>query len=391
MLFRLLVWVCAFQAIGCRAPNLKHIERPLVPPEICAKGSDSGKIARVAAGWDFTCTLTCGGSVRCWGGNDCGQLGDGTGASHLTPMEVLGLGPGVREIAAGSGYGCALNDRGGVKCWGTQGCYARKDLPDHLRPLPTDVVGLSSGVVAIRQGEDSTCVLTNVGGVKCWNNYDGEEPVRGGNEVRDGPPVDQVGLTSGVLDLALSGTLCAVTSEGKVICWGNNLARQIADDDNGIIARPVELVGLTSLAEKIAVGWGFICILNRDGNVECRGRFYNSQGSVVSGLDLLALSSFDVVAMSAGGAHACVLTSDGAIKCWGDNSEGRLGDGTTTSRTVPVDVLGLSSGVVALSTNFKSSCAVTNAGRVWCWGDNSSGQLGDGTTTDRAAPVEVRF
>ena len=93
--------------------------------------------------------------------------------------------------------------------------------------------------------------------------------------------------------------------------------------------------------------------------------------------------SSGVVAISAGYRHTCAVTDSGAVKCWGRNSEGELGDGAKTDSSTPVDVSGLSSGVAAVTTGAFHSCAVTSAGAAYCWGNNFNGQLGDGTADMR--------
>lgn len=93
--------------------------------------------------------------------------------------------------------------------------------------------------------------------------------------------------------------------------------------------------------------------------------------------------------VSAGADHTCVLTTAGAAKCWGNNDHGQLGDGTSASRSTPVDVRGLTPGAISIEASSRSTCAVTALGAIKCWGFNILGQLGDGTTTARSTPVDV--
>ena len=96
-----------------------------------------------------------------------------------------------------------------------------------------------------------------------------------------------------------------------------------------------------------------------------------------------------VAQVAAGGRHTCAVTAAGGVKCWGHNLSGSLGDGTTTDRLTPVQVVGLDGGVTSISAGAHHTCAVTAAGAVQCWGANSWGRLGDGTTTNRSTPVQV--
>ena len=104
---------------------------------------------------------------------------------------------------------------------------------------------------------------------------------------------------------------------------------------------------------------------------------------VVSGL------ASGVSAIAAGEGHTCALTTSGGLKCWGYNYNGQVGDGTTMQRITPVAVSGLASGVSAIASGRFHTCALTTAGGLKCWGENNSGELGDGTVTNRATPVAV--
>src|SRR5207248_319737 len=134
---------------------------------------------------------------------------------------------------------------------------------------------------------------------------------------------------------------CALTSAGAVKCWGANGVGQLGDGTTTERQTPGTVSGLASGAAALAAG------------------------------------------------GTCALARAGAVKCWGANYVGQLGDGTTTDRLIPVAVSGLASGAAALAAGGAHTCALTSAGAVKCWGWNENGQLGDGTTADRLIPVAV--
>ncbi len=327
----------------------------------------------VAAGAVHSCALTSAGGVKCWGFNGHDELGDGGGTSRnsSTPVDVSGLRAGVAAIAAGIRHSCAVTGAGGVKCWGTPYSGALGDGTDSRRFAPVDVSGLGGGVTAVAAGSEHSCALTSAGGMKCWgNNRSGA--VGDGTTTDRWTPVDVSGLSSGVTAIAAGGVRsCALTSAGGIKCWGGY------PDPAGVRSTPVDVSGVSGGVTAITVG----CALTSGGRVQC-------WGSDLAAVDVPGLSS-GVTAIAGGLLHGCALTSAGGVKCWGSNDRGQLGDGTTVDRSTPVDVVGLSSGVASISVGVLHTCAVTRTAAVKCWGWNPSGQLGDGTTVDRSTPVDV--
>ncbi|OQW91168.1 MAG: hypothetical protein BWK79_17595, partial [Beggiatoa sp. IS2] len=155
---------------------------------------------------------------------------------------------------------------------------------------------------------------------------------------------------------------------------------------------PIPLTGVTQLW-KSGVQSSHACVLTGWGEVKCWGLNNSGQLGDNSTIDrwIPVTSWIDyVTAIATGAEHTCALTDSGEVKCWGDNMKGQLGDGTTTERHIPVDVTGLTTvTVMAIATGAEHTCALTDSGGVKCWGANDMGQLGDGTTIERHAPVDV--
>ena len=195
--------------------------------------------------------------------------------------------------------------------------------------------------IEVVAGENHTCALTDTGGVKCWGLNLGDDTMTSSST-----PVDVVSLDSGVSALTAGWNhTCALTDAGGVKCWGSNESGQLGDDTTIERHTPVDVVGLDS----------------------------------------------GVSALAAGGYYTCALTAASGVKCWGNNSSGQLGDDSTVEKHMPVDVVGLDSGMSALTSGDGQSCALTEAGGIKCWGSNGSGQLGDDTTIDKHTPVDVLF
>ncbi len=338
--------------------------------------------AAIAAGYTHTCVLTGSGGVRCWGSNHNGELGNGSTSEAAVPsaVDVVGLSSGVIAIAAGGMHTCALTSGGGVKCWGsnTYGQLGNGTTVNDNSSIAVDVVGLSSGVTAISVGWSHTCALTSAGGVKCWgDNHHGW--LGDGTTTNRSVPVDVVGLGRGVSAIA-AGTLhtCALKNGGGVTCWGYGQS-----DDPTIFTTsvPTDVAGLRNGVLAIAAGLDRTCALTNEGGVTCWGPNYSpplgeSLPPRITRLDLSSLSS-RVAAIALGETNLCALTSGGGVACWGTSN-------------VPVDVPGLTSDITAIATGGLHACAVTSAGEVRCWGSNVSGQLGNVMRcSSTSVPIDV--
>jgi alpha-tubulin suppressor-like RCC1 family protein len=311
-------------------------------------------------------------------------------------------------VTGGSAHTCALTTKGAVKCWGINvfGEAGNGGQASSYR-TPVDVVGLSRGVKAISAAGaagDHTCALTGAGGVRCWGRNINDQLLVDAFLKRT--PVALRGMSSGIRGVAAGYEhTCVLTTKREVRCWGTNSSGQLGNGrQTAAISPPVSVVGLGSGVEAIAVGGypnGSTCAVTAGGGAKCWGADHHGQignGAlkdwVASPADVVGLGS-GVSAISIGYLHACALTSVGGVKCWGSNTVGQLGNGPSPTpnappSTTPVEVSGLARGVRQIAAGGNFTCALLGSGGVKCWGSNDHGQLGTGSTArESRVPVDV--
>jgi alpha-tubulin suppressor-like RCC1 family protein len=347
--------------------------------------------AAVSTGDVHTCVVTTGGTAYCWGGNDTGDIGDGTTTQRTSPVAVVG-GLTFAAVSAGGGYAhtCGVTTGGAAYCWGLNAEGELGDGTVTFHSSPVAVVG-SLTFAAVSAGYKHTCGVTTGGAAYCWGDNGAGALGDGTTTLRTSPVAVLGGLTFAAVSAGDQYT-CGVTTGAAAYCWGLNAYGNLGDGTALSRTSPVAVQGGLTFAALSAAGFAHACGVTTGGAAYCWG--YNVRGELGDGTTIqrttpvAVLGGLTFAAVSAGYDHTCGLTTAGVAYCWGYNVSGALGDGSTTQRTRPVGVLG-GLNFAALSTGGAHTCGVTTGGAAYCWGLNYYGELGDGTTTDRLVPTRV--
>ena len=369
----------------------------------------SGRVAtdRVALGDAHTCVIKDDGTVWCFGDNSDGQLGNSSFGppDSTTPVQTSGFGTGrtAVQVAAGERHTCALLDNGEVWCWGSGG---NNELANGALQSSDPVkVPLGAGITASRifVGGRVSCALTSDNRLTCWGqNHKGQ--IGNGTVLASGgvapAAVSNIPTSFVPAHVDPGGRhVCAAATGGAVWCWGDDDRNQLgtAADGAAAVNVPGPADSITA-ARSVATGLEYSCAVLTDDTVSCWGRNHLAQlgrGSVTpaSTAAPAAVSiGAPVSKVAAGKAFACALTTAGAVWCWGENTAGQVGDATAGSpRLAPAQVSNLGGTAVDIVAGGAHACAVLSSGAVRCWGDNSAGQLGMGGAdyTARDAPATV--
>src|SRR5262245_9693806 len=287
-----------------------------------------------------------------------------------------------------------------VKTWGSNssGQLGRPVPTSNFSPAPVVGLGATGGIGAsLAAGSTHSLAVKTDGTVWAWGSNSFGQIGDGTNITRLVPTA--VNLGPGVFKAVAAGTnhSLALRNDGSVWAWGQNDNGQLGDASTVSKSAPVMVISGGVIA--IAAGGNFSLALQSNGTVLAWGLNDSNQlgdGTtttqsatpvMVSGLD----STSGVVAIAAGNTFGFARKGDGTVLAWGDNSTGQLGDNSTTQRSTPVPgiTFGTSSGVISISAGFKHAIALKSDGTVWSWGFNGSGQLGDGTSNQQTVPIHV--
>lgn len=385
----------------------------------------SGQESTLDVGTYFSCAVMSDGTVRCWGGNSWGQLGISPSDSSLVPVPVSGItgsdaigasaSTTAISVSAGYGHACALMADGTVKCWGLNNNGQLGDASLNDSSVPVTVSGITgatpaSTAVSVSAGGYHSCAVMADGRVKCWG-FNVSGGLGDGTGAGSAIPVlvsDIDGLSESSTAVSVSAGIfhtCAVMGNSTLQCWGFNNVGQLGNDSttNSLVPVPVSGIDGQSASEaavSVSADSSVSCAVMADGTVQCWGNASYGQlgnnSNLNSSIPVRVWLGVDVAAVgvSIGGSHACAEMSDHSVRCWGSGNDGQLGLGGPTLSALPTDVSNITgstaaTSAVSVSSGGYHSCAGMADGTLKCWGDNDAGQIGDNTNTEALAPETV--
>ena len=357
-----------------------------------------GMVIDIAAGNRHTLAVLSGGTVKAWGQNIFGQLGNNTSSYRNTPVSVSGASGGT-AVAAGRDHSAALLGDGSICAWGCNYDGQLGNSSNSASDTPVPVNGIS-GVVAIAagvsgnylSGGNHTIALLSNHTVMAWgDNAYGQ--LGNGTTADSTIPVSVTGITNVAAVAAGGFHSVALLSDGTVMTWGRNSSGQLGDGTNTDRNTPVVVSGIDNAVAVAAGGTHTLAVLD-DGTVMAWGEDFNGQlgdgfnnnskNSPVSVDDIA-----DAVAVAAGANHSAAVLANGTIKAWGSNSHGQIGSGGfADSYSIPVTVSGITTATKVDAGKYHSA-ALLSDGTVKAWGTNAYGELGDGSYDSSNKPVSV--
>jgi len=355
----------------------------------------NGPWRQVSAGRLTTCAINTGNSLYCWGNNEKGQVGDGTPENaHPTPSRVGAAGV-WSSVSVGSSHTCGITTAKNLYCWGANSYGQTGDGTTTDPRLTLNRVAAAGVWASVSAGGSHTCGITTAKNLYCWGRDDQGE-IGDGMTVSPHLALFRVGGT-GVWAKISAGEVftCGLTTAQNLYCWGDNGLGQMGNGSNSTPQLALTRVGAAGVWTRFSARASTVCGITKAKNLYCWG--YNEFGQVGNGESgmFLKQTTPDRVGgagvwtgASVGGYHSCGITEAKNLYCWGSNGAGQVGNGITE----PTPHLAMSrvggAGVWANSSAGGShTCGITSAGNLYCWGDNSFGQIGNGASGTNQLPL----
>jgi alpha-tubulin suppressor-like RCC1 family protein len=364
--------------------------------------SGSSDWRSVTTGNGFSCGIRTTGRLFCWGWNHVGEAGSDPDTDPPTPTQVTGGGADWTTVAAGGSHACGLRRPGRLFCWGWDlygqigdgAADAGADQPAPIR------VGTASDWTAVTAGNGHTCGRRANGRLYCWG-ADGAGQLGNGGLSADRPtPALVAGGTADWTAVSAGGNHpCGRRANGRLYCWGSDDDGQLGDGNPAADrATPTLVAGGATTWVQVSAGAAHTCGRQRSGQLLCWGE--GTLGALGQGTSLPdQLAPVPVVGgpvwttVDAGGDNTCARRRTGRLFCWGPGFSGQIGNGGSGAESqvnAPAEVMGGATDWTAVSVGSGHSCARITTGRLFCWGANVHGGIGDGTSGNiRTTPTDV--
>jgi len=383
----------------------------------------SGGWKQISAGSNFACGIAENNTVYCWGSNTYGQLGNGATSYYpvTTPVAVntsgVLAGKTILSVVAGSQHACVIASDNQVYCWGNNqiGQLGNNSTQPSSVPVAVDTSGVLSGktVLSIDSEGANVCVIASDNQAYCWGDS-GWGQHGNNNSYNSTVPeaVDTSGVLAGKTLTSISAGynhVCAIASDNQAYCWGAEVVEPtdgptvvnyvpVAVDTSGVLA------GKTILS--ITSGRDYNCAIASDNQVYCWG--YNANGQLGNNATSNSpqpvavdtngvLNGKTIVAITAGASSVCAIASDSKTYCWGLGSLGQASQtndyDSTSLVPLAVDATGVlaSKNISSISGGDYYTCAISTQKQAYCWGINTSGQLGNGSNASMYTPQAVGY
>jgi len=361
-----------------------------------ATGTAASSIANiewavVSTGEAHTIALEEGGTLWAWGNNANDQLGDSTTTSRNAPVQV-GTATNWATVSAGGAHTVAVTTDGQLWAWGNNanGQLGNGTTSTMFTPIQ---IGTASDWAHVSAGNSHTVAIRTDGTLWAWGNRESGRIGQGQIWGSQTTPI-QIGAAANWAHVSAGDShTVAITTTGELWAWGNRENGRIGEGEaTGNQTTPIQ-VGTDRIWATASAGASHTVAVTTTGELWAWGNRENGRigegettGSQTYPIQVGTATNWATA--SAGDAHTVAVRTDGTAWAWGNNTNGQLGDGTTIQRDVPVQIGALTSWAY-ISAGGSHAAATRTDGTLWAWGNNASGQVGDNTTTHRNSPVQV--
>jgi len=334
-----------------------------------------------------------GDTLWVWGANAFGQLGDNTsGTNRTTPVTTFAGGTNWKQVVCGYRHTAAIKTDGTLWTWGANAFGQLGDNTATNRSIPVTTFAGGTDWKQVAGGFNHTSAIKTDGTLWTWGSNTFGQLGINTNATRSTPVTTFAGGTDWKQVSGGDSHTAAIKTDGTLWAWGNNSSGQLGDNTATNRSIPVTTFAGGTNWKQVACGKNHTAAIKTDGTLWTWGA--NAFGAL--GINTNATRSIPVTTfaggtnwkqVAGGGAHTVAIKTDGTLWTWGYNFPGTLGNNTTTTRSTPVTTFAGGTNWKQLASGGYHTLAIKTDGTLWTWGSGGNGRLGDNTTTDRSIPV----